>query len=87
MEVDKESKEGFAMGDKKADGPKIKTVKMSLTVAALLQWRLTTLANRLGRDRSDFAAELLDQGLARYTFDKELRKLAPPEFGEAESAA
>jgi hypothetical protein len=45
------------------------------------------LANRLGRDRSDFAAELLDQGLARYTFDKELRKLAPPELREHDPAA
>jgi hypothetical protein len=75
------------MGEKKAEEEKIKTVKMSLTVAALLQWRLTTLANRLGRDRSDFAAELLDQGLARYTFDKELRKLAPPELREHDPAA
>jgi len=75
------------MPETKAHETKIKTVKMSLTVPALLQWRLTTLANRLGRDRSDFATELLDQGLSRYTFDKELRKLAPPELREAESAA
>jgi len=75
------------MGDKKAADEKSKSVKVSLTLPLLVQWRLTTLANRLGRDRSDFATELLDQGLARYTFDKELRKLAPPELREAESAA
>jgi hypothetical protein len=75
------------MGKEKASEQKNKGVKMSLTVSALLQWRLTTLANRLGRDRSDFAAELLDQGLARYTFDKELRKLSSPEVREGEAAA
>ena len=75
------------MARKKAAEKEVERVKMSLLVPALLQWRLTTLANRLRRDRSEFAAELLDQGLARYQFDKELRKLAAPEAGEAEPVA
>jgi hypothetical protein len=75
------------MARKKAADKKPDLVKISLQVPALLQWRLTTLANRLRRDRSEFATELLDQGLCRYTFDKELRKLDPPEDGKDKSAA
>lgn len=74
------------MARKKAAEPKSKGVKVSLTLPVLLTWRLTTLANRLGRDRSDFAAELLDAGLARYTFDRQLRQLAGPESREEGAA-
>jgi len=70
------------MARKKAANETSKPVKVSLSLSALLTWRLTTLAGRLGRDRSSFAEELLDAGLSRYQFDKDLRKLAPPEYRE-----
>ena len=52
-----------------------------------LLWRLSTIASKVGRDRSEFAAELIDQGLSRYALDKALRKFSGEEPGQEETAA
>jgi len=56
-------------------------VRASLTLPAGVLWRLTTVASRLGRDRSEFACELIDAGLARYALDKALRQFTAAEPG------
>lgn len=64
-----------------------KQVKASIAMPAALLWRLSTIASKVGRDRSEFAAELIDQGLSRYALDKALRKFSGEEPGQEDTAA
>ena len=59
-----------------------KQVKASLAMPAGLLWRLSTIASKLDRDRSEFAAELIDQGLSRYALDKARASSAARNLGK-----
>ncbi len=50
--------------------------KSTLLLPRDLDFRLTTIAASLNLDRSQLAAQLLDQSLRRYGLDEALRKFA-----------
>jgi hypothetical protein len=51
-------------------------IKSTLLLPKDLDFRLTTIAASLNLDRSQLAAQLLDQSLRRYALDDALRKFA-----------
>ena len=51
-------------------------IKSTLLLPRDLDFRLTTIAASLNLDRSQLAAQMLDQSLRRYALDDALRKFA-----------